>query len=430
MSLFKPLFGPWRLTLYSVAVAAVVATLFAVRLPGGLPLNTVAIILLVVAWLAEGQWPQKWQALRENRWWLLPVLLYLVYLVSVLYSANQAEAWRQVEQKLSLILLPIIIASSQSHRKEHLGYALFVFVVSGFVATVMAFILAVVAGLAHTGELGWVDLLTYQHLANTISMQPIYLSLFLVFGFYALLALYLNSTFRGQPFFGQKSRAFPLLAFFFVSIIMLSSRMEIMVLFATGGGLILFFLPAKNRRKYLLILSGTVLVAAAIILSSSENRQRFGEMFDLEADYTDNQYGGRSIRLHKWKNTLECWANEPILGVGTGDKQDELNKTYALNNFELALEHKFNPHNQYLDTLLAVGIVGAVLLLGWFWGAVFWGIRNRNWLLFAFGVVISLSVITESMLERQWGVVFIVFFWALLSKDNFKYFRKTTSEPA
>lgn len=429
MSLFKPLFGPWRTTLYSVAVAAVAATFFAVR-PGGFPLNTVAIILLVVAWLAEGKWSQKLQALRENRWWMLPALLFLVYLVSVLYSSNQAEAWRQVEQKMSLILLPVIIASAQSHRKEHLGFALFAFVCSAFVATVLAYILAVFAGLAQTTDLGWVDLLTYQHLANTISFQPIYLSLYLVFAFYALLALYLNDGFRGQFFHGQKSRAFPLLAFFFVAIIMLSSRMEIMVLFATGGGLILFFLPAKRRRKYLFILSGTLLVATAIILSSSENRQRFGEMFDLEADYTDNRYGGRSIRFHKWKNTLECWANEPVLGVGAGDKQDELNKTYELNNFELALEHKFNPHNQYLDTLLAVGLAGFVLIVGWFWGAVFWGIKNRNWLLFAFGVIISLSVLTESMLERQWGVVFIVFFWAVLSKDNFKYFRKTTSEPA
>lgn len=429
MTLFKPLFGPWRLTLYSVAVAAVVATLFVVRLPGGLPLNTVAIILLVAAWLAEGKWPQKWQALRQNKWWMLPALLFVVYLTSVLYSSNEAEAWRQVEQKLSLILLPLIIASSQSHRKEHTGFVLFAFVVSGLVATLTAFTLAFFAGLTHTGELGWVDLLTYQHLANAISMQPIYLSLYLVFAFYALLALYLSDTFKGQPFYGQKSLTLPLLAFFFVSIIMLSSRMEIMVLFATGGALILFFLPARNRRKYLLILAGTVLVASGIILSSSENRERFSEMFDLQADYTENKYGGRSIRVHKWKNALESWSNQPVFGVGVGDKQDELNKTYAKNDFKLALEHKFNPHNQYLDTLLAVGVVGAVLLIGWFWGMVFWGVRNRNWLLFAFGVIVSLSVLTESMLERQWGVIFIVFFWAILGKDNFEYFRKNTSSP-
>lgn len=147
-------------------------------------------------------------------------------------------------------------------------------------------------------------------------------------------------------------------------------------------------------------------------------------MMDFSADYTENQYGGRSIRVEKWKNTLETWSNHWLIGTGTGDMQDELNQTYEKNGFDLALEYSFNPHNQYLQTLLTIGIAGFGLLIWWMAAMVISGLKYRNTLLFTFGIIVSMSILTESMLERHWGVVFISFFSAVLLRDNFEYFRR------
>lgn len=425
MNLFRPLFSDWKTAFYTIALGLVVATLFVARIRPELPLNTAAIILLAIAWIAEGQFKAKFKIFSQF-WVWPPLILYILYIIGIAYSDNQELGWSVAERKLSFLLAPIIIAGSASFRKQHLGWSLLVFVISATLAMIVAYLLAIWNGTQITFEADWLDLLTYQYLALAIALQPIYLSLYLVFAFFALLALHLNSEFSGQWFYQNKARTYPLMAFLFVGIIMLSSRMEIMVLFATGVALVLFFSPSRaQRRKYALALLALALVAVAIIISSPENRQRFTEMVDIEADYTQNQYGGRSIRLHKWKNTLERWSQNPILGVGTGDMQTELNKTYAKNEFQLALDHEFNPHNQYLDTLLTIGIPGFLALTMWFWGMCWWGWQKRNWILFAFGLIVSLSVLSESMLERQWGIVFIAFFSVILMRHHFNYFRKS-----
>lgn len=416
MKLFEPLFTDRRTGFYTIALALVVASLFVARLSSTVPLNTVAIIVLALAWLAEGNFKTKFRTFKKF-WVWPPVILFLLYLVGVIYSENQQMAWSSVELKLSLVMAPLLIAGSSSFRKQHLSWSLFVFIWAAVVMMCVAYILALINGLQGDFSGGWIEMVTYEHLTRSISFQPIYLSFYLVFAFFGLIALHLNESFRDQLFYRNKYATYPVLAFLFVGIIMLSSRMEVLVLFATGAALILFFLPSKKqRRKYGLLLMALAVTAVGLILSSAENRQRFTEMIDISSDYTENQYGGRSIRLHKWKNALERWSQDPVLGVGTGDLQEELDKTYAKNNFDLALQYSFNPHNQYVETLLTLGIPGFVMLLVWLWGICLLGWRYKNWLLFAFGLIVSLSILTESMLERQWGIVFIAFFSVILMR--------------
>jgi O-antigen ligase len=274
------------------------------------------------------------------------------------------------------------------------------------------------------GEIGWLDMITYEKLAGTVAFQPIYLSFYVVFAFFALWFLYSMPRFGGQVFFGHKRLVYPLMFFFFAAVVMLSSRMEIMVLFATFAVMILTYAGKEGarRRKYLIAFTIMLILAVLMITGSKENKQRFTEMVDVEADYTQNKYGGRSIRFHKWLNTIECWSEQWLIGTGTGDMQHELNETYRKNEFSLALQYSFNPHNQYLETLLTLGLPGFSLLGSWMLSLVVAGWRSKNALLLAFGLIVSMSMITESMLERHWGLVFIALFSAVLLTDNFKYF--------
>lgn len=424
MNQFNSLFSDWRTSFYTVALGLVVATLFAVRVHPSLPLNAIAIILLGLAWFLEGKFRSKLNNLIRSAY-LAPLVLYALYLIGIVYSDNSDIGWQMAEHKLAMLLAPVLIAGSSSFRKEHSTWALFVFVNSAILAMVVAFVLAFLNGLENGENLSWIDRLTYQKLGGAIVFQPIYLSLYLVFAFFATMALCFSPQCEGQWFYRNKTRAYPAMAFFFFCVVMLSSRMELMVLFATAGALTLFFAgPLSKQWKYWAAMFGLLLVAGTIIFSSAENRLRFTEMFDFSADYTENQYGGRSIRIEKWKNTTEAWSENWLLGVGSGDMQEELNKTYKANNFEIAYENSFNPHNQYLQTGLTIGLVGFAVLMFWMIGLIAHGLIRRNWLLFAFGIIVSLSMITESMMERHWGVVFISFFSIILLRENFDYFRR------
>lgn len=429
MKAFGSLFDNKITALYSSVLIFAMASFFVAQHVKGVSMIGLAILLWIVVWVYEGNFKFKFQLFKQP-WLWFSVLLYLLYIIGIFYSTDTAKASIVIEQKLTLILAPLLIGAGHSFKKQHLTLALFTFVNAGLIASVAAFIFALKNGLSGVYEqAALIDYITYENLANAIGFQPIYFSLYLVFAFFVLLALYRDERFKGQWFYLNHKLSATLLLFLFITIVLLSSRMELLALLITAFLTLVVFV--KNRKlilKALILLFTISLLGAAVILSSSVNRQRFTEMFDLNSDYTKNQYGGRSIRIEKWKNTLECWSQSLVFGVGTGDMQTELNKTYEKNNFELALQYKFNPHNQYLETALAIGIPGLILLLCWMFSFFWLSIKSGDWLLFSFGSVVSISMITESMLERQWGVVFIAVFSALLITWNLKYFRKTPIE--
>lgn len=429
MKAFNGLFADKITSLYSAVLIFAMASLFVAQHIKGVSLIGLALLLWIVVWVIEGNFKVKFQLFKQPWLWFM-VVLYVLYIIGIFYSSDTAKASIVVEHKLTLLLAPLILGAGNSFRRQHLALALFTFVNTGIVASITAFILALYNGLSGIYQnAALIDYITYENLANAIGFQPIYFSLYLVFAIFALLALYRDDRCAGQWFYLNHKLSASMLVFMFITIVLLSSRMELVAFIVTAILTLLIFV--KNRQlifKALGLLIVISMVGALVILSSSVNRERFSEMFDLKEDYTENTYGGRSIRVEKWKNTLECWRQSPVFGVGTGDMQTELNKIYEKNNFELAVIYKFNPHNQYLETALAIGIPGLVALLCWMFSFFWLSIKSGDWLLFSFGSIVSISMVTESMLERQWGVVFIAIFSALLIAWNLKYFRKTPSE--
>ena len=52
-----------------------------------------------------------------------------------------------------------------------------------------------------------------------------------------------------------------------------------------------------------------------------------------------------------------------MFGVGTGDVQTELNKTYMETDSPLSKEWYKRPHNQYLTITVALGLFGLIIFL-------------------------------------------------------------------
>jgi O-antigen ligase len=94
-----------------------------------------------------------------------------------------------------------------------------------------------------------------------------------------------------------------------------------------------------------------------------------------------------------------------MIGTGTGDVKDVLNTTYHENNFSYGYEKSLNTHNQYLQSFLALGIIGLLLFvlaitIPWFMRS------NYHPLLLMLLFIFALNCITESMLEAQRGAIF------------------------
>ena len=125
---------------------------------------------------------------------------------------------------------------------------------------------------------------------------------------------------------------------------------------------------------------------------------------------------GLSIRLVKWKCSLEGIMEYPLLGVGTGDAEDYLVKCYEQKNFwGMYQQYRFNSHNQYLETGLTLGLIGFALLLCTILFPFSIALKQKDNLLMTFLFLFSFCCLTESVLERQWGIVFYTLFASLLS---------------
>ena len=117
------------------------------------------------------------------------------------------------------------------------------------------------------------------------------------------------------------------------------------------------------------------------------------------------------IRASLWWLGVKSYARvNPIWGTGTDDvftvmKQtsDEYNVTNTLDSYD--------PHNQYLFTLIGLGLLGLTLLLGLMAFSLYSGLAQHNYLFVAFILLFCLLCTTETALELQKGIAFFALFF-------------------
>lgn len=125
-----------------------------------------------------------------------------------------------------------------------------------------------------------------------------------------------------------------------------------------------------------------------------------------------------TMRLYFWKAAFEIIKNNPIIGVGTGDVQDELNYTYTKINSPLTEEWQKRPHNQFITITVAFGFVGLIIfLMSLFYPLI--KLRKQLFVLyFPFFILLISSFILEDTLESQAGMAFYVTFNSLFLSFN------------
>ena len=123
----------------------------------------------------------------------------------------------------------------------------------------------------------------------------------------------------------------------------------------------------------------------------------------------------KESRLVIWKSSLHIARHNLAFGVGTGDIQDELNKEYKLMaDKDLAVENNLNAHNQYLEVLIENGCIGILLFLSLFAMMIYISVREGNLIYLIFTLIVFVSFMFETMLNRLAGVSFFSIFSFLL----------------
>jgi O-antigen ligase len=381
------------------------------------------IILLSLNWLFEGSYMKTVPVLLrdKDRLGLLAFAgFYMLYLAGLLWSSDLRYAGFDLEVKLSLLLFPLIFATSEPFliKPERFNLLLGSFLAGCILATLILYghgmsqaFAGNVTGAFYYEELSW-----YQ--------SPAYLAMYHSFAI-AVAAWWLL---KGYSIFSrfQRFATVLLMIYMAVFIILLNSKSGILTLgilvLVFSGNLILV------RRKWItgmvVLVVSAALIAGIMALFPAAGKRITQAREDLKrSSQNAGELKSTAKRVAIWKCSLEIIGAHPVFGVGTGDVRDALTEKYKSYQMTQALEEKMNAHNQYLQTFMALGLVGGAVLIAILFFPMIRALRRSDLIGFVFLLIFAVNMLFESMLERQGGIIYYALFNALLfvacRKDNF-----------
>jgi O-antigen ligase len=103
--------------------------------------------------------------------------------------------------------------------------------------------------------------------------------------------------------------------------------------------------------------------------------------------------------------------SNPVKGVDIGDKKDVLMEKYKEKNFQFAINTQKNVHNNYLDILYSMGIIGlGLFLVSWVILPLLYVKRRADWLSSLIILTFVIAWITEIYFDRTLGGMLTGFF--------------------
>jgi O-antigen ligase len=333
---------------------------------------------------------------------------YLIYIIGMFYSSNTSDGFFDLEVKLTLFIFPLVFATLEKEdvNPKKFSSIFFAFIAGCFIASLLLFFIAF-RDYFHSGD---PVVFYYTHFSRFIhtSYLSMYFNLAIAFTGYSLIR-------KDQNFSpGVKIFCIFLLLLFSLEVFLLSSKAGIfslvLVILLTVG---YFMMVHRKVAKGLLLLlfAGMTFYACFRFLPATSGRFQSTEKVLSEKQGTDNdRMEGNNERLVVWKASLEVIRKNPVFGAGTGDVIDELKSEYKRENKQVAFSMRLNSHNQYLQTWIATGFAGFLILVLMLVIPAWLAILKRDFLYFSFLVVFALNMLVESMLEVQTGVVYYAFF--------------------
>ncbi|MCB0478720.1 MAG: O-antigen ligase family protein [Crocinitomicaceae bacterium] len=386
--------------------------------------TNIAMMLLGILSIMALNMPKRLtSAIRTLGFWSM-ITFFLFYVLSLTYSQNMEEGTRSVTAKLPLLVFPIMFSMlpvSSSLLKKF--SRMFPLILSAF------FLICLGIQLQEVNATGDQSLIYSDNLGSVFHIQAVYGGLFvnlaLIFILFGIVDQKENSK-KDKVLYG-------ILAFFLFALhFLLISRLALILGLLILAIFIFKLIWNTKKQKWILpVALGMLLLPFLAYFSSEKLQNRFQSVFHTEFQYDnpnpinhfnaeqkEENWNSFTARLATWTCAWEVFKKAPIVGQGVGDHFDELMKEYEVKNYVLGLKEGYNTHNQYLDILLACGILGLLALLLYFFYPLFIGFQSGNWLLAVLALAFIFSALTENILNRSQGIIVIAIVFSLYQSYN------------
>ncbi len=341
--------------------------------------------------------------------------VFILSLISVIYSPSVSASLNVISNQLALLLFPFLltVTSLDLSKVSFTSFAGAYLIVHAYSAIFIFRRFPYIIILSPASEGYFFRAFVNHNFSLPINMHATYLSMLLVLcTIYSLYQLFHKQSKFKRIYFISSSLI--LLA----GLIQLSSKSAfITLLIIIIIGFPWFLISNIKRHQYLFIsLVGSVLLIN-FILSFQVFRFRFLET--LKNDLSENsaiveKYG----RADRWHAAWDLIKQSPVIGTGTGSEIPLLRNIYFEKKMYGSYLLSLNAHNQYLSFTINSGVVGLVIYLATIgWG--FWqSIKRKDIMLFSFLALITVVSFSEDLLDVNKGIFIYAFFFPFFIRSG------------
>lgn len=348
------------------------------------------------------------------------VVYFLLNVLGLLYTTDLHNGFAKTETKLAFVIFPIAFYFLQDRYRSQASRLIHLFLILCLVSVVFLFAQAT---FHYFREFYLVSTkVLYDRYTNTnffftnlLSpyVHPGYISVYYCFAIWLLLAGHGKNL-------GRYWR-WTIMAALLVSIYFLASKAGLIICALVLMAWMIRYLKKKFRSAAVFYFAVALCVIALLAMASVSEivRTKFETMYHsvVSSGVNVNSNESNDVRKAVWKASYEVGMRSPLVGYGTGDVQNELDAFYSKNHYVVCLDHHYNSHNQFLQSFVAIGLMGLLaLILLFIWPMIKW--RKNGSLTAVFSGMFLVSALVESIFETQTGVVFFTYFYCLLPLLN------------
>lgn len=346
----------------------------------------------------------------------------LLHIVGLLFSENMQYAMKNLNIKLYLFLIPLVLVTTSEFTKQYIKSILNFYVLGNLISSLILIIRAFYKSIHFVdGQLVFQAVVNpknsffeavsdygnyffYSHFSNFI--HPSYAALMVLFSIVILLLQ--NNIFQQKlnyidKIMSKKWIAISAILFLTLVVFLLSSKANFIALILL---LVTVFLFSKIKYRYVFLV---FFMLVSIAFLSRNSRVTVYLKYIVQKEKSTRIKSGTQ-RFYLWKTGLKLVRENFLFGVGTGDVNDEFSKLTK----DEKIKKLNNLHNDFLEAFVRLGILGFLTILFIFIFGFWLAFKNRNFVLFYFFLLTAVNFFFESMLDRVGGTMFFGFFTGIL----------------
>jgi len=399
-------------TFRSIYIYQIALFLFLFSLPLENRYSNVGLIILSLSWILNFDKQAILDSFKKFAYIFL--ILNLIWFLIGLFFSFQELFWdyqEKIGKYFLLVLLPLLMIPAKNLNRRQLAFSL-----SGFVISVLLILIISYANAAGQFQAGMQNPFNYSvFVSKGGDFHPAYISMFVVCAFFLCL-----EGIQVYKSLGARIVISIFLILFFLSVIVIQARTAIL---AMAVLIPVYALLAKAKKKAFYARSLLVIIVfiSGIILVFKVGNTPFLLMKERLVNGFENSF---SIRLETWNCALEVFnSNSWIFGVGSGNEQMALKECYYNNYLTRQFFDNYNTHNDFLHILLRNGIIGLLLWVGFLGTLLIRNFQVKNHMGVIFVLLFCISGLTENLLSRIWGILFVGTGIGFCLLSYFKYAR-------